>query len=244
MEIQFDRVCAHPEGCRRIDPLLRRIDGGNDLTFAYDPAERLFQVQETGGAQRILKAYSYPNGNTTFTDPATGIPCTDYQAGKVSQQSRFNYVTIFGSPFTVELREAMTYCGRDGRMSRRTLENWVNGALNESFVLPSLTYDALDKVTSLGYPQCTHAACAAPAPRTVSFTYGDDLLSAVGIPGNAGYYASSLSYYPNLMINQVVHTNNPADSTKSLTDTYANDPFEMRRPASITTTTPTSAPRS
>jgi hypothetical protein len=39
------------------------------------------------------------------------------------------------------------------------------------------------------------------------------------------------------MVDQVVHTNNPGDSTQSLTDTYANDPFEMRRPASITTTT-------
>ena len=25
--------------------LLRQIDGGNDLTFAYDPAERIFQVK-------------------------------------------------------------------------------------------------------------------------------------------------------------------------------------------------------
>ena len=223
--------------------LLRRVDGANDLTYAYDPAERVFQVKETGGAQRTLKTYGYANGNTTFTDPATGIPCTDYRAGKPNQQSRFNYVTIFGSAFTVELREAMTYCGRNGQVSRRTLENWVNGVLNESFVLPNVTYDALDKITSLGYPQCTHAACAAPAPRTVNFTYGDDLLSAVGIPGNAGYYASALSYYPNLMVDQVVHTNNPADSSKSLTDTYANDPNLTRRPASITVTTPTSVAR-
>src|SRR4051794_10840067 len=32
------------------------------------------------------------------------------------------------------------------------------------------------------------------------------------------------------MVNQVVHTNNPADSSKSLTDIYANDPNLMRRP--------------
>jgi hypothetical protein len=47
----------------------------------------------------------------------------------------------------------------------------------------------------------------------------------------------------NLIVRQVVHTNNPADSSKSLTDTYANDPNLMRRPASISVTTPTSVSR-
>jgi RHS repeat-associated protein len=221
--------------------LLKRIDGGNNLTFAYDPAERLLQVKETGG--RTLKSFTYAGANTTFTDPGTGVTCTDYRKGKLSGQSRFNYVTILGGPYKVELREAMTYCGRDGRLSRRTLENWVNDAVNETFVLPNATYDALGNVTSLSYPQCTHGACAAPSPRTVSFAYSEDLLSAVGTPSNAGYYASSITYHPNLLVNQVVHTNNPADATKSLTDTYANDPNLMRRPASITVTTPASAVR-
>ncbi|HEX4496051.1 MAG TPA: hypothetical protein VIE43_10330, partial [Thermoanaerobaculia bacterium] len=229
--------------------LTERVDGLNDLKFVYDLAGRLYQVQEklSPTTSRLLKSFTYASANTTFTDPVTGVPCTDYRKGKVSQQSRFNYISLFGSPFTIELREAMNYCGRDGRESRRTLENWVgpisSPALNETFVLPNATYDALGNVTSLAYPQCTHAACAAPSPRTVNFSYSDDLLSAVGIPGNAGYYASALTYYPNLMVSQVLHTNNPADSTKSLTDTYANDPFEMRRPASVTTTTPASAVR-
>ena len=45
------------------------------------------------------------------------------------------------------------------------------------------------------------------------------------------------------MVNQVVHNNNPADATKSLTDTYALDPNAMRRPASITVTTPAAGVR-
>jgi len=33
----------------------RRVDGPNDLTFTYDVAERLNQIRETAGAQRLLK---------------------------------------------------------------------------------------------------------------------------------------------------------------------------------------------
>ncbi|HEY7214041.1 MAG TPA: RHS repeat-associated core domain-containing protein, partial [Thermoanaerobaculia bacterium] len=72
-------------------------------------------------------------------------------------------------------------------------------------------------------------ACSAPSPRTVSFSYNQDLLSAVGVPGNPGSYASSIAYHPNLMVNQVVHGNGQ-------TDAYANDPNSMRRPGSITVT--------
>ncbi len=212
--------------------LLRRIDGGSDLTFVYDGAERLTLVRETSGGQRTLKSFTYAGANGTFSDPATGTICTDNRKGRLLRQSRFNYVTIFGSPYTVELREGMTYCGRDGRRSRRTLDNYVNGAAtpSESFVLPNITYDTLGNVTSLGYPECTHAACGAPSPRTVTFSYSEDLLTAVGTPANAGQYASSLTYHPNLMVSQVVHAN-------ALTDTYANDPNLMRRPASIAVTT-------
>ncbi|HEV8580716.1 MAG TPA: RHS repeat domain-containing protein, partial [Thermoanaerobaculia bacterium] len=226
--------------------VLRKVDGNNSLTHVYDPAERLFQVKETTGAQRLLKTFSYANANGNYTDPLTGVVCFDYRKNKITQQSRYNYVTVVGSPFTVELREGMTYCGRDGRLSRRSLDNYVNGGAtpSESFVLPSVAYDALGNVTTLGYPQCTHAACTAPAPRTVTFSYTEDLLSSVGILGNSGYYASSITYHPNLMVNQVVHNNNPADSTKRLTDTYAIDTNNMmRRPASITVTTPTGVAR-
>jgi RHS repeat-associated protein len=132
----------------------------------------------------------------------------------------------------------MTYCGRDGRLSRQSLENRVNGALQESFFLPKVTYNALGDVTELDYPRCTHAACTsvpgAASPRTVTSSYTNGFLTAVGIPGNAGAYSGSITYHPNLMVNQVAHGN-------TLTDTYANDPNSMRRPGSIMVTSPTAA---
>jgi RHS repeat-associated protein len=214
----------------------RKIDGPSDLTFVYDSAERLTQVRETGGAQRTLKTFTYAAANGNYTDPVTGAGCFDNRKGKITQQSRFNYVTVNGGPITVELREGLTYCGREGRLSRRSLENWVNGGLNESFFLPNVTYNALGDVTSLEYPRCLHAACAAPSPRTVTYSYSQGLLASVGVPGNAGAYASSITYHPNLMVHQVVHGN-------GLTDTYAIDPNAMRRPGSITATAPGGAVR-
>jgi hypothetical protein len=43
-----------------------------------------------------------------------------------------------------------------------------------------------------------------------------------------GDYATSITYHPNRMINQVVHGNGPVD-------TQQNDPNHLRRPASIAT---------
>jgi RHS repeat-associated protein len=214
----------------------RKADGPNDLTFVYDSAERLTLVRETGGAQRTLKSFTYASANGNYFDPILGTSCFDNRKGKVTQQSRFNYVTVNGGPFKVELREGLTYCGREGRLSRRSLENWVNDGLTESFFLPNIAYNALGNITSLDYPRCIHAACTSPSPRTVTYSYSNGFLTAVGIPGNAGAYASSITYHPNLMISQVVHGN-------GLTDTYANDPNAMRRPGSITVTAPGGAVR-
>jgi RHS repeat-associated protein len=206
----------------------QRANGASSLAFSFDRAERLTLVKEGAGQQRPLKTFSYASSNGNFTDPLTGQSCFEFKQGKIGQQSRFNYGNVFGSPFTVELRESFTYCGREGRMSRRSLDNYVNYATtpSESFVLPNVTYDGIGEVTSLDYPRCTHAACTAPSPRTASFTYSWGFLNAVGIPGQSGYYASSITYHPSLMVNQVVHNN-------GLTDTYALDPNSMPRPASI-----------
>ncbi len=213
----------------------------SDLTYVYDSAGRLTLVRESTGAQRTLKTFNYAGANGNYTDPITGGSCFNYRLGKLNGQSRFNYVIVNGGAITVELREAMTYCGRSGRLSRRSLDNWVTlpggSAQNtESFFLPNVTYNPLGDITSLEYPRCTHAACTAASPRTVTNTYAQGLLTSVGIPGSPGTYASSITYHPNLMVNQVIHGN-------SLTDAYANDANAMRRPGSITVTTPTSVKR-
>ncbi|MGH7489743.1 MAG: hypothetical protein ACREMY_29690, partial [bacterium] len=132
---------------------LRKIDGPNDLTFGYDASERLFQVKESGGSGRLLKAFTYANANGA----------NDLRQGKLQQASRYNYISVSGSPFTVQVAETYTYGGRDGRVSQRDTQNFINGAANESFT-QGFAYNALGQVSSLNYPLCTQAGCTQPAP--------------------------------------------------------------------------------
>ena len=70
-------------------------------------------------------------------------------------------------------------------------------------------------VRTFGYPVDIHPQTA----RTVQPTYTQGFLTT--IPGYG-----SISYHPNLLVNQVLHDND-------VTETQANDPNAMRRPASI-----------
>jgi RHS repeat-associated protein len=134
-------------------------------------------------------------------------------------------VAIGATPFKVSFQETFTYAGRDGRVSQRVLTQATNdGAVSESFT-QSWTYDVLGNVISLGYPDCTLAPCTS-SPRTVSSTYTKGFLT--GVTG----FASSLTYHPNLQVNQVTNAN-------GVVTTYAMDPNHMARPASIATTSAT-----
>jgi RHS repeat-associated protein len=195
----------------------RRIDGPNDLTFTYDKGERLIEIRETGGAQRVLKTFSYAGSNGT----------NDLRRGKLQVAARNNYVTIGGLPYTVQVAETYTYGGRHGWVSKRDTQVFINGAADVAFSLSigSATasgYDALGNVILLNYPQCTVSACAGPADaaRAVSSTYDQGLLASV-----TGY-SGTLSYHSNGMVNQVPHAN-------GVTDNYTIATDAMARPASI-----------
>lgn len=173
------------------------MDGSNDLTFTYDGVERLTNVSETGG--QPLKTFAYG---------------TD---GRLSSASRYNYVA---TPFnaTVQVTETYTYGGRQGRISRRNTQMTYNGVAKESFA-QTWTWNALGDPSSVGYPECTFAACTAVA-RSVSPAYTNGFLTSV--PG----WATSINYHANGMVNQVTHSN-------AVVDTQGNDPNGMQRPSSL-----------
>ncbi len=206
--------------------LRRKVDGDDDLSFAYDTAERLTRVSETGG--NPLKDFVYGTANGT----------NNHLKGKLHRQSRYNYVTLNGSPFTVHLRETFTYGGRDGRVSKRELESFVNTATapQESFV-QTFTYDPLGNLKQLTYPECTHQACIdqlKQLPWTVENVYDNGLLTSVGIPGTSDYYAR-LAYHPNLLVSEVAHR---VSGATTIRDLQYNDPSALRRPSSLQAQTP------
>ncbi|MFY9824607.1 MAG: RHS repeat-associated core domain-containing protein [Thermoanaerobaculia bacterium] len=188
---------------------LRKTDGPNDLAFVYDPLERLIQVNEFGSSGRPLKVFTYA--------PSNGA--NDLRQGKLWQASRYNYFTLGGASFTARIDEIYAYGGRDGRVSRRDTFSSTGESFTQSF-----SYNALGLIDTLGYPACAHAACTqTPAPaRTIQNTYVQGLLT--GVSGNGITYGT-ISYYPNLLVSQVVHSN-------GVVDTQGNDPFSMRRPSS------------
>jgi RHS repeat-associated protein len=196
----------------------RRSDGPNDLTFTYDKAERLTQVRETGGAQRVLKAFAYATANDV-----TG---TDLRKGKVVSASRFNYV---GAPFNAkaEVRDTFAYRGAEGRVSEVSRQLIFNDVDEEKFT-STYAYDGLGLVSSLGYPDCVFGDCPAlDTPRTVGFTYSYGRLASVpGVTGTAGG-VSQISYHPNGLVNQVPHVN-------GILFTQQNDPNGLPRPAGMT----------
>ncbi len=182
----------------------RKVDGPNDLTFTYDRAERLKQVDATGG--NILKVFTYGSSN------AAGMRTN----GRLESAQRYNYV---GAPFnaTVLMTETYTYGDRQGRASSRTTQMTYNGAPGESFS-QSWTWNALGDLGSVTYPACQFAACV-PVARSISPGYTNGFLTSV--PGWA-----TLSYHANGMVNQITHSN-------GVVDTQANDPDSMRRPSLI-----------
>lgn len=187
----------------------RKIDGPNDLRYLYDRAGRLVDVEEWGGAQRLLKQWTFGDG----TAPG------DRSRGKVKTAERYNYGFLGSAPYTDLVKETYTYGGRSGRVSSRLTENFINptgtSPPSDDFT-QSFVWNDLGDPQSLGYPR----RAGLPAGPTVSYGYSYGEVTSV--PG----YATSVAYHPNGMLHEIRHVN-------GITDIWAQDPDKMRRPAFI-----------
>lgn len=201
----------------------QKEDGASVVVYSYDRGERLGEVRRDNFSGPRIKRFVY----------ATPADSCGLCNGKLRQAQRTTFQTIGTTPFEVTIEETYTYGARGGLVSRRDTRTIINGGQFESFT-QSFDYNHRGALVSLGYPQCTHAACTsgAAAPRSVLFNYWYGFLTQVnGFTGTApGQLAGTgITYQPTGAVRDVQHGN-------GVLDTYAIDTTNwMKRPASIAT---------
>lgn len=205
---------------------LRKIGGGQDLTYDYDRAERLLLVRETAGQRRPLKEFTYATQNARGS----------FQRGKLQEAVRHNYVIApwNGANADAIVKETYKYGGRDGRISQRITDVMPFGKFDQSFV-----YDPLGNIVTLAYPEAIHST-GVPANRTriIKNYRANGLLTAVKEVNSSGgvkqSFADNITYHPNGLLNRIVHAN-------GVTYEQVNDPNSMVRPREIKVTGRTNA---
>ncbi len=218
----------------------RKIDGPNDLTYAYDFAERPTIVRQTGAGFTACNQLNQPLCYKLWSY-AIQNGAGDYKNGKLFQSVRYNYPILSGRQYQAFITETYHYGGVEGRVSQRdmqlTFALYGQTPTPSSSFTESFAYDPLGNTGSITYPTCTFSPCTGTdIPRTVSFTHTNGFLTAVtgtgttlgGMP-TSSVYASAITYWPNLVVAQVTHGN-------GVVDTQANDPNAMRRPQSVAAT--------
>jgi RHS repeat-associated protein len=211
-----------------------KIEGNHKLVYAYDKAGRILSVTD-GYAGQELKTYSYYGVNSPLKS-----------LGKMRKASRTNWVRnpYVSNPSVTEvpvkISEEYTYGGLGGRLDTRKTTLADGGATPYIFT-QTFNYDTLGNMTSQSYPECLNSTCInsnVRLPRTVTYDYELGYLKKVGVPGNPGAYAPSITYFGNKMLGGVSHSN-------GVTDTYAKDPNNIARIRRITfaKTDPVNDPR-
>jgi RHS repeat-associated protein len=192
----------------------RVVDGPSDLTFTFDRAERLTEVREATGSQRLLKLFEY--------DTLGGAP-RGYSAGKLVRSTANNYFNPFPT-INFQVRQTLTYSGRDGRVSSRTTETGDTRSSLTPYT-QGFTWTDLGAVETLSYPSVTTAP-GVPS-RTVTNTYAAGAL--IKVSEGTTDYASPITYHANGLVNTVNHGN-------QVWDVFGKDPNDIARPQSITAT--------
>jgi hypothetical protein len=190
--------------------------GTFDLTFEYDPAERLLKVKDLDGSgnRRLLKQFNYSDGNSG----------ANYTQGKLTAATRYNHLTVG----EVNVTENYTYTGPAGLLFQKDTAVTLAGSQFQTFT-QTYTYNDLATANAVQYP-----VCAPATPCTLSggigtlsrgFSNGRLTLVGTGAPGTFNAYGA-ISYHPTGMVNEVTHPGN-------VVDTYAAESTGLSRPASI-----------
>ena len=186
--------------------LIERDDGLHTLFTEYDGAGRKTKLRESS---RTWGQWRY----------GTSVSAPDYNRGKLIEAIRHNYVGGVLVTDDWQVKETYTYRGALGQVDSRVTQLDIYHKDNTHTPGPRFvqnwTWDALGRLSTLGYPACTSAACTgaddSPAPgRTVAWSYQSGL--PVGITSReAGASTPSQSaayeYHSNLQLNRAAYSN-------------------------------------
>jgi RHS repeat-associated protein len=197
-------------------------DGTSDLTYTYDPWERLTTVGNTGGSD--IKSFTF--GTTNLPEGCT-TNCSNFQLGKLVTAVRYQTDPALGGPISVT--EHYEYVRASGQVSDRDTTISSTGAFPGASFKTFQDYNLLGALNIIGYPKClAPAGCVAAtaAARPSDMTYYDYKHGWLTFVGSNGDDYAKVSYQPNGVIDTVTHHN-------GLTETWAPDPDGMPRPCGI-----------
>jgi YD repeat-containing protein len=200
-------------------------DASFNLTYAYDAAERLLQVNSNNGP---LKIFNYGGGDDGLIAIEVGGPTpisitpVNYNIGKLQSAERRTYDPV-GGAFSVT--ESYVYGDDAGNLTGKTtsidrIAPDGTPTAHYQTTTQNYTYDDLGERNELTYPTCAAPQCGAAAFGSISPTYRNG--STVAVAG----FADSIAYAPNGMVTSIHHSN-------GVVDTQTLDPSGMPRPHSI-----------
>lgn len=181
--------------------------GGSTISFTYDAAERLLQVDEGSSPLKVF----------TFDRPNIGVGTVeeDRSMGKLATAKRHNRGTPSGDLIVLETHY---YTNSAGRLSKKETALSTGQMFTESY-----TYTRLGAPVSVKYPACAGCGTLAAPDRTIGYSYDFGFLSGITNYGTIGYAPSGL-------VTSVTHQKIGGGQT---TDTYEPDPTGVPRPSKI-----------
>ena len=195
--------------------------GAFDLSFTFDPAERVTNVRLTGSNQ-TLKEFAYDDPTGALYPQCTGGLCN----GKLAAAARYNYASDLGG--TIVVTEAYQYNGWGGTVSRRDL------AVGSTPIFTGDAFNASQNYTSIGDLQTLYYPCRTDGATASGCNGSDQPRRAVvnsytnGYNTGVGSIASAITYAPNGMIDTVTH----GSGATAVKETIVSDP-NMARPCGI-----------
>lgn len=193
------------------------------LLFDRDRAERLIAVRDGVQTSKVWKEFTYADTNGT----------NDWRAGKLWKTKRFNdmsrHLARFGMTGAT-VAETFTYGGVHGRVSEYAVGYSDTLGRTEQFA-QTYSYTDLGDVAEIGYPRSTGGYVTIGRNRTVQLTYSNGRLSRVSgtLNGQPEGWIDSVSYHPNGLENQIVHSN-------GVVDAFSLDPTGAVRAGGFATT--------